>query len=287
MDSYIWCGGKILKFCLFILCLLIFSGCSHQNLERANLANIDENQLREEFLHVLMLKDLDRASKYAVYFTASENQKDHILLTQFYILACSPIKAYSHLKEIENSSPLKKKLEGTLAALVTTGIKNEDYLKEKKKEKDEKVRYSVDMNELWKDEWKYVRPVNRHCKKFPQLAKDKRKQYLKMARKMFRDLGPDFLLRDFSLVALAMELDLEITNQKEILKRFDEYEDNIYYKRLANKGKKNKIVKTELKAKVVSDNQIHIKGMNFYKTVRPKNTWLPLVIDKKDLEQKL
>jgi hypothetical protein len=207
-------------------------GCS-SGLYIKNSSSEDVNL--ESFREKVKKRDILLAGKYALIFENSKNLKHQEVLAQYALLTCQPQRALEHIKKIDSA---KKTLYSAILYSMlsvkrtdskkkTPNLSNSNKKKNEATEDSKKIRWQS--SEIWADEWVDLKASTK-CSKMPLIANEKiRNQGKQLAKDQFDSIPEEWILSDFDILALALDVGYQVKDPVVVLEKFHTHSDSPYY----------------------------------------------------------
>lgn len=213
-------------FSYMVFPLLFASGEKRFETQKINLSR---------FSHALVSRNVETAAKFVPLFDKSRDQIELEHLAQFYFMTCRPRRALQAIGLFQ-SEQRKELFQATLWSLVSVKRPNLSADKPKLKLTKAQTVTKVSDGEIWADEWADLSLDRSPCVQMQVFRKsESRMHYLEKAKVLFEKVPADEYLRDFNLVALALDCGARIPNPKMILAHFRSQSASPYYARLQSK----------------------------------------------------
>lgn len=248
---------------------LCFFSCSSRPPASEQQARLrHENQKR--FERLLSERDVNRAARFATYFSPPQTNDETALLAQYHLLVCQPRTAERYINALENQSQRDLYLAvlyGLVAIERPETQKTEvpqNAQSAKRIKTSPPLRFPLDKNEIWRDEWADIGITSLPCHNFPiAVTAKERRQYQELAKNLFLKMPSRFFLADLNLVALALDVGVIPNDIFAILKKFKSKADNAYYRRLlAMAQEPNRQTQDAIAVSAIGKSAITMTGFN-------------------------
>lgn len=237
------------------------------------------------FRHLLQEGRFDVAARFAMYLEPSR-AGEHEVFAQYYLSSCQPSRAHRAIVQIEDMEQ-RALYAAVLLSLVAVDrpmtVKPEVAMAtapvQAKRDEQDSYRFPVE-SEVWADEWK-VLEVKHECQKMPVIADlALREKYRRLAFQYFDQVRSELVEQNFSVVALALDVDRVPADVPHLLKSHSAHQADPYYQRLQRRlGLQEKPTVVSVNKINLDDLEIEMNGLDLSKTREvPQAIKIPMLL---------
>lgn len=214
----------------FLIIIFFFVSCSGLSTKQPEI-NLDRDEVAKELFVLLKTRDLKKASQHITYLNEPQNRRESLLFSQYHFMSCNLKKSLKYLPQGPEVETEEKLFKSTMAGIISIQRQNDkEENMEKISDSENLTIFPIDSQEVWRDEWEDISPAAGFCSNLPFAKNDFQNQLLRYSKETLNSMPEEVLLRDFDLLALAIDLGYRFNRPEIILSHYHEHKDNPYYK---------------------------------------------------------